>query len=75
MEHGIFGWIFIVVALIFIFGGSKRLEDLGKGFGGFMREFNKAKKVGDDAAETKTTPVQTIDEVKPEQKTEEPPKH
>jgi Sec-independent protein translocase protein TatA len=43
MEHGFIGWLFIIVALIFIFGGRKRLEDLGAGFGGFMREFNKAR--------------------------------
>ncbi len=43
MEHGFIGLLFIVVALIFIFGGRKRLEDLGAGFGGFMREFNKAR--------------------------------
>jgi Sec-independent protein translocase protein TatA len=43
MEHGFIGILFIVVALIFIFGGRKRLEDLGAGFGGFMREFNKAR--------------------------------
>lgn len=43
MEHGFIGWVFIVVALIFIFGGRKRLEDLGAGFGGFMREFSKAR--------------------------------
>ena len=43
MEHGLFGFLFIAVALIFIFGGRKKLEDLGAGFGGFMREFNKAR--------------------------------
>ncbi len=51
MEHGIIGWLCSIVALIFIFGGSKRLEDLGKGFGGFMREFNKAKRDGQDEAQ------------------------
>jgi Sec-independent protein translocase protein TatA len=69
VEHGIFGWLFIVVALIFIFGGSKRLEDLGRGFGGFMREFTKAKK------EAEETPAKTIDEAaKPADKPAEPPK-
>ena len=43
MEHGFIGVLFIIVAIIFIFGGRKRLEDLGAGFGGFMREFNKAR--------------------------------
>jgi Sec-independent protein translocase protein TatA len=51
MEHGIIGMLFIIVALIFIFGGSKRLEDLGKGFGGFMREFNKAKRDAQEEAQ------------------------
>ena len=51
MEHGIIGWLFIIVALIFIFGGSRRLEDLGRGFGGFMREFHKAKAQGAAEAE------------------------
>jgi Sec-independent protein translocase protein TatA len=50
MEHGIFGWLVIMIGLVFIFGGSKRLSDLGKGFGSFMREFNKAKNEGDDEA-------------------------
>ena len=66
MEHGIFGWLFIIVALVFIFGGSKRLEDLGKGFGGFMREFGKAKREGEEGA------AKVIDE--PKAKSEEPPK-
>ena len=68
MEHGIFGWLFIIVALVFIFGGSKRLEDLGKGFGGFMREFSKAKKEGEEGA------AKTIEEAKPAVKTDEAPK-
>jgi TatA/E family protein of Tat protein translocase len=44
MDHGIIGWLFIIVALVFIFGGAKKIEDLGRGFGGFMREFNKARR-------------------------------
>lgn len=68
MDHGIVGYIFIVVALIFIFGGSKRLEDLGRGFGGFMREFTKAKKEAEEGA------TKTIDEPKLEGKAEVPPK-
>ena len=54
MEHGLFGWLIIVVALVFIFGGKKKIEDLGSGFGGFMREFNKARNEG-AAAVAKTT--------------------
>ncbi len=53
MEHGIFGWLLIIVALVFIFGGSKKLEDLGKGFGSFMREFNRAKNEGAKEEEKK----------------------
>jgi Sec-independent protein translocase protein TatA len=64
VDHGIIGYIFIVVALIFIFGGSKRLEDLGRGFGGFMREFTKAKKEAEESA------TKTIDEPKAESKSE-----
>ncbi len=48
MSDGPVAWIFLVVGLVFIFGGSKRLEDLGKGFGSFMWEFNKAKRDADD---------------------------
>jgi Sec-independent protein translocase protein TatA len=59
MEHGFIGMLFIVVALIFIFGGSKKLEDLGKGFGGFMREFNKAKRDGQDEAQAHLDAVAT----------------
>ena len=50
MEHGIFGWLIIIIGLVFIFGGSKRLSDLGKGFGSFMHEFNKAKNQGSEEA-------------------------
>jgi Sec-independent protein translocase protein TatA len=80
-DHGIPGLIIIVVGLIFLFGGSKRLSDLGKGFGGFMHEFNKARKEGEAASEAKpeagkaVLEGKTIDEVKPEAKIEEPPKH
>ena len=73
MDHGIFGWIFIVVALIFIFGGSKRLEDLGKGFGGFMREFNKAKKTGENEISKTAFDGKAIDETKPESKSDAKP--
>ena len=48
MFDGPVAWIFLVVGLIFIFGGSKRLADLGKGFGSFMKEFNKAKRDGEE---------------------------
>lgn len=47
MEHGLIGWIFILVAVMLIFGGKKRIEDLGSGFGGFLREFNKARHEGE----------------------------
>lgn len=50
MTDGPIAWVFLIVALVFIFGGSKKLSDLGKGFGGFMKEFNKAKKEGDSAS-------------------------
>jgi len=53
MEHGFIGWLFIIVALIFIFGGRKRLEDMGAGFGGFMREFNKARREAEEGPEPK----------------------
>jgi Sec-independent protein translocase protein TatA len=53
MEHGFIGWLFIIVALIFIFGGRKRLEDMGAGFGGFMREFNKARREAEEGSEPK----------------------
>lgn len=57
MEHGFIGILFIVVALIFIFGGRKRLEDLGAGFGGFMREFNKARQDATITAADKPQPT------------------
>ena len=44
MEHGIIGLLVIAIAAVLIFGGSKKIEDLGRGFGGFMREFNKARR-------------------------------
>ena len=68
MEHGIIGMLFIIVALIFIFGGSKRLEDLGKGFGGFMREFNKAKR---DAQAEAQTHIDVVASPAPAKKDEE----
>ena len=71
MFDGPVAWIFLIVGLIFIFGGSKRLADLGKGFGSFMHEFNKAKKEGEEGdkkiAEAKATTVI-------EEKAPEPPK-
>ena len=64
MDHGIIGWLFIIVALVFIFGGSKKIEDLGRGFGGFMREFNKARR----DAETGVTAAPEETAVKPKKK-------
>ena len=51
MEHGLIGWIFILVAVMLIFGGKKRIEDLGSGFGGFLREFNKARNEGKEPSQ------------------------
>jgi Sec-independent protein translocase protein TatA len=50
MEHGFIGLLFILVAVVLIFGGRRKLEDLGAGFGGFMREFNKARREIDEPA-------------------------
>ena len=66
MEHGLIGYLFIIVALIFIFGGSRRLEDLGRGFGGFLREFNKAKDRGDKDVKA------AIEPAKPDETKEKP---
>jgi Sec-independent protein translocase protein TatA len=57
MENGLIGWLFIIVALIFIFGGKKRLEDLGGGFGGFMREFKKARDTSAEEAQKDAGPA------------------
>jgi Sec-independent protein translocase protein TatA len=69
MFDGPVAWIFLIVGLIFIFGGSKRLADLGKGFGSFMHEFNKAKREGEEGekkAAVEAKPGQVIDEKAPE---------
>jgi Sec-independent protein translocase protein TatA len=68
MEHGIFGWLAIIVGLIFILGGSRRLEDLGKGFGGFMREFNRAKKEAEEAPKKTIDEASSEKEAKPDEK-------
>lgn len=48
MTDGPFAWIMIIVALLLIFGGGKKLPEIGKGLGTFMKEFRKAQK-DDDA--------------------------
>lgn len=53
MEHGLIGWLLVIVAVALIFGGRRKLEDLGAGFGGFMREFNKARREMEEPAEPK----------------------
>lgn len=52
MFDGPFAWIMIIVALLLIFGGGKRLPEIGKGLGSFVREFKKAQK-DDEPAEPK----------------------
>jgi TatA/E family protein of Tat protein translocase len=44
MTDGPFAWIMIVVALLLIFGGGKRLPEIGRGLGAFLKEFKKAQK-------------------------------
>lgn len=34
----------IIVALLLIFGGGKRLPEIGKGLGSFVKEFKKAQR-------------------------------
>ena len=57
MEHGLIGFLLVAAALVLIFGGRKKLEDLGAGLGGFMREFNKARQ--DSVAPTETSKAET----------------
>ena len=42
MFDGPFAWLMVIVALVLIFGGGKRLPDIGRGLGGFIREFKRA---------------------------------
>jgi TatA/E family protein of Tat protein translocase len=44
MEHGLFGWIIIIVGIVFLFGNPKRLTDFGRGLGSFLREFKAAQR-------------------------------
>jgi sec-independent protein translocase protein TatA len=50
MTDGPFAWIMIVVALLLIFGGGKRLPEIGRGLGAFLKEFKKAQKDEDAPA-------------------------
>lgn len=47
MTDGPFAWLMIIVALLLIFGGGKRLPEIGRGLGAFIKEFKKAQ--ADDA--------------------------
>ncbi len=61
MEHGLFGWIFLVVGLVFIFGNPKRLSEFGRGLGSFMREFRAAQREGENAIQgAPARPVEPI---------------
>lgn len=55
MTDGPFAWLMIIVALLLIFGGGKRLPEIGRGLGAFLKEFKKAQK--DD--ETPPSPEKT----------------
>jgi sec-independent protein translocase protein TatA len=47
MTDGPFAWLMIIIALLLIFGGGKRLPEIGKGLGNFIREFKKAQREED----------------------------
>jgi len=51
MMDGPFAWLMIIVALLLIFGGGKRLPEIGRGLGSFVREFKKAQKDEEPSAE------------------------
>lgn len=51
MSDGPFAWLMIIVALLLIFGGGKRLPEIGRGLGAFLKEFKKAQK-DDEAPKT-----------------------
>lgn len=50
MTDGPFAWIMIIVALLLIFGGGKKLPEIGRGLGAFIKEFKKAQ--ADDPIKT-----------------------
>lgn len=45
MFDGPFAWLMVGVGLVLIFGGGKKLPDIGRGLGGFIREFKRAQSV------------------------------
>lgn len=49
MEHGLFGWVFLIAAMVLIFGNPKRLSELGRGMGSFLKEFKAAQREGQEA--------------------------
>lgn len=50
MTDGPFAWLMIIVALLLIFGGGKRLPEIGRGLGSFVKEFKKAQRDDDETA-------------------------
>lgn len=44
MTDGPFAWLMVIVALLLIFGGGKKLPEIGRGLGAFIKEFKKAQK-------------------------------
>lgn len=53
MTDGPFAWLMIIVALLLIFGGGKRLPEIGRGLGSFVKEFKKAQRDDEPAAAPK----------------------
>ncbi len=44
MFDGPFAWLMVGVGAVLIFGGGKKLPDIGRGLGGFIREFKRSQR-------------------------------
>lgn len=60
MEHGLFGWVFLIAAMVLIFGNPKRLSELGRGMGSFLKEFKAAQREGMEALNQESKPASPV---------------
>ena len=58
MSDGPFAWLMVIVALLLIFGGGKKLPEIGRGLGEFIKEFKRAQREDDPAKAAEAKPAE-----------------